>query len=283
MDFVFEDVFYYIYIASALIITWYRPFISTRDSDSADYHLWIAYWVVLSGLLFIETNIFPEYSKNLGYYFLRTLFFFYLAERKMLENNFDGPATLGGRIMQKIGSTNDVRVLCSMMDSEEEINDTGALHPWAPTPNTVGLLAICRIGEKASLKEWTNEDCEFIIANALDKIVAHLDDPENAKSYNCLLCLLFLSDRPLIRNKVVELGVLPRVKRFIMDKRSERQLVESALRLCRNVYNFNQDLQQEFIKLGMCGRLLECLKEFDPLAVFEAFENIFSLICVRNI
>ena len=77
------------------------------------------------------------------------------------------------------------------------------------------------------------------------------------------------------------MDLLPKLKNFVNMK--EKPAAQTALRLCRNVYHLNTELQKEFIKLGLCNRLVQGLKESDPISVIECFENIFSLILVKTI
>jgi hypothetical protein len=278
-DFFIDNGFLWVYFASGSIMTWYRPLVHTLYSRPEDNFQWLVYWSLLSILLFIENNFLPILTQNLVYYFVRTLFLFYLSEQKSILSEFKG--TMDESVMKKIGSIDSIKVLCSMISDEEEVDADTNLHPWAPTPSTVGLLAVCRIGEICSTEKFTDEDDEYLVSNGLDKIIEFLKDTEDSKSQNSLVCLLFLTDRKLIRNRIVCMDLFPVLRKFIDS--TNKQLVECALRLCRNIYNLNLDLQREFIKQGFAKRLLECLKEADPLLVIEAFDNIFSLICVSFI
>ena len=251
----------------------------TIDSKPSDYHVWVTYWVILHILLYIEFNFFHNLSMNLGYYFIRTLFLFYLAERKFFNSEFGPFKNSANIVLNKIGKMTDIKALCALIENEEDIVNHVNLHPWAPTPSTTGILAICRIGEIFSLEIAPRaEDEEYLIKNGLDKIVEYLDNSEDAKSQNCLLCLLFLSERKIIKNRLVCMNLIPKLKRFVDAK--FKLLVETALRLCKNIYSLNYDLQGEFINAGLSKRLVDCLKEHDPFSVIEAFDNITSLICV---
>lgn len=279
-EFILDDAFFYVFLASAYMITWYRPLVYSLRSSPSDYHNWVTYWVALSGLLAIEKIFFFESSRNLAYFFFRTLFCFYLSERNFLNSQMENE-TFEVKIMKKIGNSTDVSWLCSVIDSDEEVSGIKNLHPWAPTPSTIGAFSICRIGEMASLKILTSKDEEVLLEKGLNKILKYLNDSEHAKSYNSLLCLLFLSELKLVRNRLVQSNFLPDLKRFVASK--EKPLVAAALRLCRNIYHLNLDLQKDFVMSGMSEALVKSLNEHDPLSVLETFENIFSLICVKTI
>lgn len=273
-----NELFVYVYIASAFALTWYKPFIYTLQAPEKEYHQWITYWLLLSLILVIEQSLFTDLSDNLGYFFLRTLAFFFLSEQKFAGMHFQGPNEYLARIFSDLGNEKNIKVLCGKMKVDEELTNTRNLHPWAPTPNTVNALAMCRIGEIASLDKMADSDQEYLIKNGLDDIVMFLDDPEDAKSINAVLCLFFLSEQMVLRNHLVCMNIMPRLKRF-MDLKN-KPLMQTALSLCKNIYQLNEALQQEFIKLEYSKSLISCLKESDPLAVLEAFSNIFSLISV---
>jgi hypothetical protein len=64
-----------------------------------------------------------------------------------------------------------MKALCSYLDTEEEVTTHNNLHPWAPNPSTISVLAVCRLGQLASSENFSLEDENGIIANGLDKIV----------------------------------------------------------------------------------------------------------------
>ena len=280
-DSINSSILLYIYMISSMMITWYRPIISSFSSDPQKYHLYIQYWVTLSLVLLIENLFFPVFSTNLGYYFLRTLFFYSLLERKTLKQLFSSFPVSENQILPKIGNLTDVKVLCSLLSNEEEIEVPANLHPWAPTPRSISILAICRLGELSSLSLLTPEDEEFIIKNHLSTIVELLDDGDDAISQNCMLALYFFSENQSFKQELMKKNLFEKLKRFVENK--HKQVAETALRICRNIYSFEYNLQCDFINAGLGKRLVETLKERDPLSVLEGFENVFSLICVTNI
>lgn len=266
----------FIFFASAISLTWLKPIQSTLTCTANDYKLWLKYWAVLSLVVLLEVNFLTFISSNLGYYFIRTLFFFYLSEK-----SFSSPSSdYTSYILNKIGSESDIRSLSTLLNNDTEVHLKGKLHNWAPNPINVAGLAVCKIGE---LSQDTNllsaADQKFLVNGPLEIIVGFLDSPEEAVSVNALLSILFLSEKEYIKNKLVNLAVFSRLEGLI--KHSSKQISQACLRLCANLYGLNKDLQMEFIKLGFCSHLIGNLRSNDPLCVLETLDNVFSLFVVR--
>lgn len=267
--------FQIIYLASAITLTWIKPIQSTLTCRPNEYRLWLKYWSVLSFVVLLEVNFLTFISSNLGYYFIRTLFFFFLSEKSFSSDTHDYTSY----ILKKIGAEKDFRSLAVLLDNDIEVHMNGKLHPWAPNPINVAGLAVCKIGELCQENSITASDQKFLVNGPLETIVSFLDSPEDAVSINALLSILFLSEKEYIKNKLVTLAVFSRLEGLIKHK--SKQVSLAALRLCSNLYSLNKELQKEFIRLGFCSHLVGNLRSSDPLCVFETLDNVFSLFIVR--
>lgn len=275
MDHLEEYGFEIIYLASAITLTWIKPIQSTLTCKANDYKLWLKYWSILSLVILLEVNFLSFISSNLGYYFIRTLFFFYLSEKSFSSDTYDYTSY----ILKKIGAEKDIKSLAALLDNDTEVHMKGNLHSWAPNPINVSGLAVCKIGELSQENTLTASEQKFLVSGPLEVIVSFLDSPEDAISINSLLCLLFLSEKEYIKNKLVTLAIFSRIEGLIKHK--NKQVNSAALRLCANLYSLNKELQKDFIRLGFCPYLLGNLRSNDPLCVIETLDNVFSLFIVR--
>ena len=267
--------FQIIYMASGIILTWIKPAQYTLASPESEFRIWIRYWVLLSFTVFLEQSFFPEFSGNLGYFFLRSVVFFYLSEQKFINSDYN--QDFSSFMLKKVSETRDLKSLTDLLSSEEDINSKVKLHPWAPNPTSLSSLAVCRIGQLSSESLSTDEQ-NYLSTSALETIVQMTESSEDAKSINAMICLLFLSEKQILLNKLITLSPLSRLESLI--KHSSKQVSQSTLRLCSNLYCKNRELQKEFLRLKYYKYLIQNFKENDPITVFETFENTFALICV---
>ena len=267
--------FQIIYLTSGILLTWIKPAQYTLASPESEFRIWIKYWVILSFTVFLEQVFFPDFSENLGYFFLRSIFFFYLSEQKFLNSDYN--QDFSSFMLKKVSETTDLKSLTDLLQNEADISSKVKLHPWAPNPTSLSSLAVCRIGQLSS-ESLSNEDQNFLCTSALEPIVQMTESSEDAKSINAMICLLFLSEKQTLLNKLITLSPLSRLESLL--KHSSKQVNQSALRLCANIYTKNRELQKEFLRLDFHKYLLSNLKENDPIVVFETFENVFGLIAV---
>mmetsp|Transcript_14183 Transcript_14183/g.14253 ORF Transcript_14183/g.14253 Transcript_14183/m.14253 type:complete len:298 (+) Transcript_14183:112-1005(+) len=245
-------------------------------------------------LTFLERNLYPNFARSFGYYFIRTIGLFYISEPVLLNDIKKGFEKIksGGAgnkglstSIDKISEAKSIKELEILLETNIPISVGEAeIHPWATNPTTMSSLTAMRIGMISSENKFTEEDYKEIIkSKILDILLDGVKTIEPAQIDNCLLALSFLSEKSKkIRKHLLRKYAFDALRKCIYDAKTIR--ASTAARICRNIYFKNFAAQREFIAKGYVEALLRLIKkcESDPTGILEILQGMMDLILLDD-
>eukprot|EP00929_Paragymnodinium_shiwhaense_P032931 TRINITY_DN18189_c0_g1_i1.p1 TRINITY_DN18189_c0_g1~~TRINITY_DN18189_c0_g1_i1.p1 ORF type:complete len:291 (+),score=60.09 TRINITY_DN18189_c0_g1_i1:132-1004(+) len=157
---------------------------------------------------------------------------------------------------------NDLPTLVRLLDSQQAIECSEQMHPWAENPRTVGTLAAARLAmlaqEKSLDLRQATQKQRIGEAGAVAKLVNFLRSGEADRVQTAVVALSFLT-YGCSRNAVdaYEAGAMPLLLKHLSSKVARMRGATATL--LRNLCMEDDGYRREFVELGGLASLVKVL------------------------
>lgn len=284
----------YLFLITGTWLTWVRPIYNTLKQKQVKE--WIEYWILMSTLVFLELNVFPEYSRGLAYHFVRTMSLFLLSERasvaatpkrkKMIEekDSFDNiPCENFTEKMihlEKFDEKTKVSILEKLLASwENSMLEFESQVDWVTKPKSLRGCTAYKFAMIIASGKYSDEKLVEMSKSQIPTLLVNmLQIPEWGERDNAILALCYFVDRcKKVRKVLFELHIFE-ILNIHLKQKNRPMCIRAIVAIYRRIFIDRDQAKEEFLRSKMTLDLIKLLESDSLDLVAETAEAIKELV-----
>lgn len=283
-----------LFLSTGFWLTWIRPIYSTLTNLKAKQ--WLEFWMIISTLVYLELNIFPEYSRELSYNFLRTMTLFLLSERAVVasspkkqqkkQQNDDFDELPCENITEKMvhlerfDDKTKIPIIEKLLASwENSMLEFDKKIDWVSTPKSIRSCTAYKFAMILASGNIPDERMnEYAKSKIPELLISMVQNPDIGERDSGVLAVCYLIDRcKKVRKIFFELNLLEIIHK-IPHSKVQPMFIRAIVAIIGRILIGRDQAKAEFIRSKMSLSLIKLLESEVLELVAETSETIRELV-----
>ena len=283
----------YFFLFTGIFLTWIRPIFSTLTTKVTKE--WLEFWIAISTLTLLELTVFPDFSREIAYHFVRTLSLFVLSERAAVaarpkakdlypvEENEDLPCdNFPEKIvhLEKFDEKTEVWIIEKLLMSEDKAPFEIQINvDWVSMPQSLRSCTAYKIAMLLSGDKFLDQQLENYSKSKIPALLMGLvQNKDISERDSAILAVCYLVDRcKKVRKVLFEMHTFESL-RNIMQAGTKPKCIRAVVAICRKIYFEREQAKDEFIRSKMTVELISLLESEVQELVAETAEAVKDLV-----